>query len=61
MLLGGVAAQFGVCCHGSYHVARQVNFGNNLDVEALGVGHDLAQVVERIVHAAAIFGVVKEL
>ena len=37
-----VAAQVGVSGDGSYHVPRQVDFGNDLNVACLGIVHDLA-------------------
>ena len=39
----------------------KVDLGEDVDVALSSVGHDLAQVVEREVHAATILGVVEEL
>ena len=41
-------AIFGIGCHGSGEVAGHVDFGNNVDVELLGVGHHVADFILRI-------------
>ena len=55
-----VAAELRICRHDGHHVAGHVDFGDDFDVALLGVGHDFAQVVERVVAAAAVFRIVVE-
>ena len=39
----------------------EVHLGDDLDVASLGIGNDLAQVLEGVEHATAVLGVVEEL
>ena len=55
-----VATQFGIGRHDRNHVAGHVDFRDDFDVAFLRVGHDFAQVVERVETAATIFRVVVE-
>ena len=54
------AREFGVGGQRGYHVAGHVDFGHDLNVARGGVGHNLAQIGQRVVHAAAVFRVVEE-
>ena len=60
ILLAGVATELGIRSHGSHHVAGEVHFGDYLYVACLGVGNNLAQVLEGVEHATAVLGVIKE-
>ena len=56
-----VAAQLWIGSKRSHHVSRHVDFGDDFDVSFGSISHNLAQVVEGVVHATTIFRVVKEL
>ena len=60
VLLRWVATEFGIGGDGSHHVAREVDFGKDFDVACGSVGHDFAELVLRIVHAAAVLRIVIE-
>ena len=57
----GVAAQLWIGSKGSHHVSWHVDFRDDLDVSLSSISHNLAQIVEGVVHAATIFCVVKEV
>ena len=60
VLLRWVATEFGIGGDGSHHVAGEVDFGKDFDVALGSVGHDFAELVLRIVHAAAVLRIVIE-
>ena len=57
---GRIATEGRIGRDGSYHVPRHIDFRNNLYVARLGVGYDIAQLLLRVPHAAAIFRVIVE-
>ena len=57
---GRIATEGRIGRDGSYHVPRHIDFRNNLYVARLGVGYDIAQLLLRVPHAAAIFCVIIE-
>ena len=57
-MLRGVTTQFGIGSHSGHHVSRHIHLGDNLNAALLGIGHNLAQVVEGVETAAAVLGVV---
>ena len=56
----GEATQLWIGCKCSHHVTRHVDFGDDFDVSFGSISHNLAQVIEGVIHAATIFRVVKE-
>ena len=60
VLLFGQAREFGIGGQSGYHVTGHIDFGHDLDVASGGVGHDLTQIGQRVVHAATVFRVVEE-
>ena len=56
----GEATQLWIGSKGSHHVTRHVDFGDDFDVSFGSISHNLAQVIEGVIHAATIFRVVKE-
>ena len=57
---GRIATEGRIGRDGSYHVPRHIDFRNNLYVARLSVGYDIAQLLLRVPHAAAIFCIIIE-